>query len=417
VPLTRRSLDAWLSPRQVGADAAVTGRVAQIIDDVRRRGDAAVRDWTARLDGVLRTSARVEAAAAARALREWDAELKQDVEVASRRIRTFAEAIRPRDIRVGGETLAGVDARLVWEPLRRVAVYVPGGRHPLVSSLLMGVVTAQAAGVPEVAVFTPPEPTGEPASMILAAAAWLGVSEIYAVGGVQAVAAAAYGTESIRPVEALVGPGNRWVTEAKRQVRDVVRIDGLAGPSEVVVWGEPPADPRQAALDLLAQAEHDPDSWAIVLSTSDAWLDAVDRAVTTLDEAGLTSQAGVGAARPATPEEALSFINAFAPEHVELWGGAAAYAGGVRDAGATFVACPTPLGDYVAGPNHVLPTGGAARRDSVLTPYDFLRARTEVRRDRGDLGPVAAAGARLAAHEGLGGHERALRVFLGALDQ
>jgi histidinol dehydrogenase len=415
--LARRSLEAWLSPRRARRDNEVEQRVAQVIDDVRKRGDAALRRWTAELDGVVRSSVRVDAETVVRSLRAWDSGLRQDVELSARRVRTFAEAVCPRDVRVGSPALAGVEARLVWEPLRRAAVYVPGGRHPLVSSLLMGVVTAQAAGVPEVAVLTPPGPTGEPDEAVLAAAAWLGVTEIYAVGGAQAVAAAAYGTESIRPVEALVGPGNRWVVEAKRQVRDVVRIDGLAGPSEVVVWGEPPADPRQAALDLLAQAEHDPDSWAILLSTSEAWLSAVDALVATLDQDGLVQQAGVGAARAATPKDALAFINAFAPEHVELWGGAAPYADGVRTAGATFVACPTPLGDYVAGPNHVLPTGGAARRDSVLTPYDFLRARTEVRRGKGDLRPVAAVGARLAAREGLVGHERALTAFLGGLER
>lgn len=404
MPWACRSTDEWLRRVRGEPSPSVSAAVARILAEVRQSGDAAVREWTRRLDGVDRPTSRV-AWTGAPAL---PPALVGALELAGARIRAFAARSRPPEDR-DGLTEGGLSVRTVWEPLGRVAVYVPAGRFPLASSLLMGVIPAQVAGVRDIVVLTPPQANGEPDPVTLAAAAWLGIVEVHAVGGAQAVAAAAFGTESLRPVDALVGPGNMYVTEAKRQVADRIRIDGLNGPSEVVVWGEPPAPAAQAARDLLAQAEHDPASVALLVSQDAAWRDEVGRMASALSPE-LASQPGVGAVVVATAAEAVRFVNALAPEHLELWGPAGAHAGQITQAGATFVDCPSPLGDYVAGPNHVLPTGGQARRQSVLGVEDFLRRRTETRQT-GNSQPLAEAGALLAAAEGLDRHREALAWF------
>ena len=407
VPWVCRSTDEWRARVRGAETPAVTAVVAQILADVRQGGDAAVRGWTRRLDRVDRPTSRVawtDAPALPPALADALA-------LAGERIRAFATWSRPpvaRDGLSGG----GLTVRTVWEPLGRVAVYVPAGRFPLASTLLMGVIPAQVAGVRDIVVLTPPRADGEPDPVTLAAAAWLGIQEVHAIGGAQAVGATAYGTESVRPVDALVGPGNVYVTEAKRQVAHQIRIDGLNGPSEVVVWGEPPASAAQAARDLLAQAEHDPASVALAVSQDVAWLDEVGRIACALSPA-LTSQPGVGGVVVTTPDEAVRFVNALAPEHLELWGPAGVYADELTHAGATFIDCPSPLGDYVAGPNHVLPTGGRARRQSVLGVEDFLRRRTETRQV-GNPERLADQAAVLAAAEGLERHHDALAAFAAA---
>lgn len=409
MPLVTHRPDDWLSERR-RADAADTGtQVAEVLADVRRRGDLAVREWTRRWDGVDLDDYRVEASDVRQAWAALDSDLRGVLEFAADRIRAFAETTRPPRA-VSAPPADGIQARVIWEPLRRVAVYVPAGRWPLCSSVLMGGIPARVAEVGDVVLFTPPQRDGRPDPTTLAAAGLLGIEEVYLVGGAQAIAVAAFGTETVRAVEAVVGPGNRFVTEAKRQVQGMVRIDGLNGPSEVVIWGEPPAPVDQVALDLLAQAEHDPASWALVVSRDEEWLRHVGRAV---DEAGgdsLARQAGVGAVVVSGPDEAVRFINAFGPEHLELWGSPVQHRSRLTVAGATFLDCPTPLGDYVAGPNHVLPTGGRARFGSVLGVEDFLRRRTETR-VVGDMRRAAAAGARLARAEGLSRHAAALDRF------
>lgn len=404
MPWVCRSTDEWLTRVRGGDTPAVTAAVAQILADVATGGDAAVRGWTGRLDGVDRPTSRVawlDAPALPPALADALA-------LAGERIRAFATWSRPPAAR-DGLTDGGLAVRTVWEPLERVAVYVPAGRFPLASTLLMGVIPAQVAGVRDIVVLTPPRADGEPDRVTLAAAAWLGIQEVHAIGGAQAVGAAAFGTESVRRVDALVGPGNVYVTEAKRQVADRIRIDGLNGPSEVVVWGEPPASAAQAAQDLLAQAEHDPASVALVVSRDAAWLDEVGRLASALSPE-LASRPRLGGVLVETAAEAVRFINAMAPEHLELWGPAAVYAGELTHAGATFIDCPSPLGDYVAGPNHVLPTGGRARWQSVLGVEDFLRRRTETRQV-GNSSHLAEAAALLAAAEGLERHREALAAF------
>ncbi len=408
MPWTCRSADDWLK-RRPSADPSVSDAVAAILSDVQARGDEAVADWTRRLDRVDRAGSRVHLAGG---LHLISPPLAEALQVAASRIRTFAEASRPPSAQ-DGPTAGGLAVRTIWEPLGRVAVYVPAGRFPLASSLLMGVIPAQVAGVPDIVVLTPPQAHGEPDPVTLAAAAWLGIREVHAIGGAQAVAAAAFGTDSLLPVDAVVGPGSVYVTEAKRQVAHRVRIDGLNGPSEVVIWGEPPASPQQAAQDLLAQAEHDPQSLALAVSRDRAWLAEVGRIAAALSP-GLVSQPGVGGAVAATAQQAVAFINALAPEHLELWGPPEAYAAELGAVGATFINCPSPLGDYVAGPNHVLPTGGQARRQSVLGVEDFLRRRTETRRV-GDASQLAAAAATLAEAEGLAHHQAALGAFAGAV--
>jgi histidinol dehydrogenase len=415
VPLRRLDPTAWLSRRAAVAtmDRAVAERVARILEDVRTQGDAAVRRWTRELDGVEPDPVRVDADALRRAWDDLPAALREALAVSVEQVQGVAAAEARRagpDIPVS----RGVATQVVRTPLGRVLVYVPAGRAPLPSSLVMGVVPAQAAGVAQVGVLTPPGPDGRGDPTTLAAAHRLGVEEVWLVGGAQAVAAAAFGTETIPRADKVVGPGNLWVTEAKRQVAGVIGIDGLNGPSEVVVWGEAPASPGQAAADLLAQAEHDPRSWALLISTDAVWLaeagGEADRLAAGAGRPDLLDQPGVGAALLTDAAAAVAFINALAPEHAELWGGAEGYVDRVTGAGALFVGMPVPLGDYAAGPNHVLPTGGTARFASVLGVDDFVRRRT-VTRAGADSGGVAAAAAALAAAEGLEMHRRAALRF------
>lgn len=413
--LARRRAAAVLARRRRPGPAGTERTVRRILRTVERQGDEALFYWTEQLDRVRLEGLQVEPERLIRALDALADPVRAALERAVERVRAFHEAVAPPRA-VAGPATDGVQGRLLREPLDRVAVYVPAGRWPLPSSVVMGVVPAQVAGVREIAVFTPPRPDGEADPTTLAAAAYLGVREVYRVGGAQAVGAAAFGTATVRPVDKLVGPGNRWVTEAKRQVQGRIGIDGLNGPSEVVVWAEPPCDPDQVARDLLAQAEHDPESWALVVSTDAKLLEAVSGAAEERARewgvGDLLARRGVGAVAVDGPEAALAFVEEFAPEHLELWGEAERWRTAVRRAGAVFVGCPTPLGDYVAGPNHVLPTGGTARFASVLGVDDFLRRRTEVT-VAGAAAGVVRAGAVLAAAEGLVMHQRALEAFAG----
>jgi len=274
--------------------------------------------------------------------------------------------------------------------VRRAAVYAPGGRHPYPSSVVMGAVTARAAGVDEVVVAAPGHP------VILAAAALCGVDEVYRMGGAQAIAALAYGTETIRPVDVIVGPGSLWVQEAKRQVSGIVGIDGFAGPSDLTIIASAGADPEPLRLDLMAQAEHGEGSLVVAVSDDDALLDRLD----------------VGVTVHADLEAALAFAEALAPEHLQLAGEAAeALAPRVRNAGCLFVGIEsgTAFGDYVAGSNHTLPTDGAARFASGLSARHFRRRMAEVR-----VGPaapaLASAGAPIARAEGFEHHAASMEI-------
>jgi histidinol dehydrogenase len=291
-----------------------------------------------------------------------------------------------------------VRAERRWLPLNSVGIYVPGGRAAYPSSLVMAAVPAQLAGVRRIAVVTP-----RPAEPTLAVAHALGLTEVYAVGGAQAVAALAYGTETIAPVDKIVGPGNRWVTGAKLLVSSRVAIDLPAGPSEVLVVADATADPAQCAADLLAQAEHGPDSTAVLLSLSPALSEAVASVV---DGNGNVSVEDV-----ASLDEALARSEAFAPEHLELWiENAGEVARRVRNAGTVFVRTSAVVGDYAAGATHVLPTGGLARGAGGLGLESFLKPVQIVAASADGLRRARAIAAPLARAEGLPLHAAALEV-------
>jgi len=341
----------------------VLPRVTEIVADVRARGDEGLLDWTEQLDGerpVLRVpQERLEAA-------RLDEDVLAAVRALARAVASFSEAQRPRDTSV--EAVPGVVSERRWLPLASVGIYVPGGRAAYPSSLVMAAVPARVAGVERVAVVTP-----RPAEATLAVARELRIDEVYAVGGAQAVAALAYGTETIRPVDKIVGPGNRWVTAAKLLVSSAVAIDLPAGPSEVVVIADATAEAAQCAADLLAQAEHGPDSEALLLALDDSLAAAVAELV--------AGEQNVRVERVASLDEALSRSEAYAPEHLELWlEDADAAAARVRNAGTVFVRTSAVVGDYAAGATHVLPTGGLAKGagglglESFLKPVQFVYA-------------------------------------------
>jgi len=331
--------------------------VAPIVADVRERGDAALLEWTARLDGPRPDGMRVSREAIA------DASVDDDVLTALRRmieaVRAFSEAQRPADTRV--EAAPGIVSERRWLPLDAVGLCVPSGRSPLPSSLVMTAVPALVAGVSRVAVVTP-----SPSEAILVAARELGIDEIYAVGGAQAVAALAYGTGTIAPVDAVIGPGNAYVTAAKLLVSNRVRIDLPAGPSEVVVIADGSAVPMQVAAGLLAQAEHGDDSEALLLTDDDGLSEAVEELV--------VNHHNVRIERVASLDIALERAEAYAPEHLELHlAEPAPLLARVRNAGSVFVGCSSVVGDYAAGATHVLPTGGLARSTGGLGLEAYLK--------------------------------------------
>jgi histidinol dehydrogenase len=341
----------------------VLPQVLEIVDDVRARGDEALLDWTERLDGE-RTELRVprERLDAAR----LDPDVLRAVRELARAVAEFCRPQRPPDTAV--EAVPGIRAERRWLPLSSVGVYVPGGRAAYPSSLVMAAVPALVAGVDRIVVVTP-----RPAEVTLATARELGLDEVYAVGGAQAVAALAYGTDTIAPVDKIVGPGNRYVTAAKLLVSSSVAIDLPAGPSEVVVIADSSADPEQCAADLLAQAEHGADSDAILLSLDPALSEAVGSLVLGYGNVAVEDMASL--------DEALARAEAYAPEHLELWVDAADdVAARVRNAGTVFVRTSAVVGDYAAGATHVLPTGGLARGcgglglETFLKPVQFVRA-------------------------------------------
>lgn len=405
-------------------DPSVTAMVAAVLEDVRCRGDAAVLEATARFDGYVPASMAAlrigpeELEAAWRGLAE---PLRAALQAAAANIRAFHE--RQREPGYEERESDGTLRALRVQPLERVGVYVPGGRAAYPSSVLMNVVPAVVAGVPEIVVVAP-APGGERSPAVLAAAHLAGATEVWAIGGAQAIGALAYGTESIRPVDKIVGPGNRYVTEAKRQVFGTVAIDGLAGPTEVLVIADGTAPPRFVAADLIAQAEHDPDAEAILVTPDRRMAEAVRAA---LDELVARSpRAEIVRASLAAHgrivlvpdlETAVAWANRRAPEHLELLvADPEAWLPKIRHAGAVFLgaATPEPVGDYLAGPNHVLPTGGTARWASPLGVYDFVKRSSVVRYSRERLVRDAAAIVTLAEAEGLVGHADAVRVRLEA---
>lgn len=411
------ALRAKLARRGEAIDAGVEPAVRAILADVRRRGDRALAAATLRFDRVrvpakdlvvgrdrMRAACRELPAADLRALR-----------LAASRIRAFHRRQRERSFRFrdASGVLLGQEVR----PVDRAGLYVPGGRAFYPSSVLMNAIPARVAGVREVVAVSPPHEGGEPASLL--AACWVaGVDRLFRVGGAQAVAALAWGTESVPRVDKIVGPGNAWVATAKRLVSGAVSIDMIAGPSEVLVIADESARAELVAADLLAQAEHDPQASAICVTPSARLATAVARAVEeqlrTLPRAAIARRAirdhgAVVVTRGL--DEAIELANELAPEHLELAvRGARRLVARIRHAGAIFVGTATPeaFGDYLAGPNHVLPTGGTARFSSPLGVHDFVKRTSVIEATPRALARLAPPLLRLAAMEGLSAHAAAV---------
>jgi histidinol dehydrogenase len=389
-----------------------TPYVAEILDEVRNGGDAAVRRLTERFDraDVGPGELRVDPAEVEAAVGVLEPDVLNGLRKAIANVRTVVEAQIQQSSSV--ELPEGQRVEVVEVPVRRAGLYVPGGRAPYPSTLVMLAVTAQAAGVEEIAVCAPPGPGGRAQPIVLAACVLCEVHEVYRMGGAQAIAALAYGTESVKPVDVIAGPGNAWVQEAKRQVVGQVGIDGIAGPSELAVLATAGADPELVALDLLAQAEHGEDSGLWLISPDEDLLDRVQAAVERLaPERPSAVAAEAQLVQADTQAEALRMAEQLAPEHLQLVGEEAeALADRVRFAGCLFVGAGagTAFGDYVAGSNHVLPTGGAARFQSSLSAATFRRRMARVSLPGQAPARLAPAGAALARAEGFPVHAESM---------
>jgi histidinol dehydrogenase len=400
----------------VPAAASVAAEVAAIVEAVRVGGDAALGEYERRF-GAERWG-RVPPDDLSAALHALDPDVRAGLELAVANVSAVAAAGLDAEAEVTLDQ--GQSVRLREVPVRRAAVYAPGGRAPYPSSVVMGAVTARAAGVDEVVVAAPPHP------VILAAAALCGADEVYAMGGAQAIAALAHGTASVPRVDVIVGPGNLYVQEAKRQVSGLVGIDGFAGPSDLCVILSAGTHAEWAAADLRAQAEHGPDSLVVAVSDDPALLDEAERepaaggpAVAPAGGAGVAAAGGAGVqvtVHAEGMEAALAFAEALAPEHLQLMGAAAeALAPRVRSAGCLFVGrhAGTAFGDYVAGSNHTLPTEGAARFASGLSARHFRRRMAEVRIPPGAAQQLASAGAAIARAEGFEAHAASMEARIG----
>lgn len=407
-----RSLTAADLNRSGSLPAEVMDAAAAIVDDVRARGDAAVREYCLRFDGACPESFRVPDELVQGSLEMVDKEFLASLRRAYAQILEFHERQKENswfETRPDG-TILGVKVT----PVASAAIYVPGGRAQYPSTVLMDAIPAKVAGVPRLIMVTPPQRDGSLSAYTLAAAAVAGVDEVYAVGGAQAIGAVAYGTETIPAVDKIVGPGNAYVAAAKRHVSGDVGIDMIAGPSEVCVCADDSADPVVVAADLMAQAEHDPMASCYLVTPDEALpqrvLDAVERLVSqsprekitraSLDDRGVIVITG-------TLDEAVDAVNVVAPEHLELHcANAMGLLGKVRNAGAIFVGAwsSEPLGDYVAGPDHTLPTGGTARFSNPLGVYDFQKHSSVISYTPEGLLADASAVQTIAQAEGLWSH-------------
>jgi histidinol dehydrogenase len=427
--LSRRELLDELPRAEVDVEHA--GEVvAPILADVRARGAAALRDLAERFDGVRPAHLRVPAAAIAAAVDALDPVVREALEETISRVREVHAAQVPADFTV--QVAPGAQVRQRWVPVRRVGLYVPGGLAVYPSSVVMNVVAAQAAGVTSLAVASPPQKVGDglPDAVVLATCALLGVDEVYAVGGAQAVAMFAYGAAGsdevdgetlCEPVDVVTGPGNVYVAAAKRLVRGVVGIDAEAGPTEIAILADGTADADHVASDLVSQAEHDPLAAAVLVTSSVELAGAVeaklvDRAEATFHRGRVaTALAGAQSAIVLVDdlEAGLEVVTAYGAEHLEIQTvGAAELAERVTSAGAIFVGAysPVSLGDYMAGSNHVLPTGGCAHFTSGLGVHSFLRAVQVIEYDADALEQVAERIVALAEAEGLPAHGEAVRA-------
>ncbi|HLI15285.1 MAG TPA: histidinol dehydrogenase [Acidimicrobiales bacterium] len=408
-------------PRPDLGGAEPVAAVREILAGVRARGDAALREYTLAFDGVRLDELRVDDAAVAAAPSRIDPDLRLALEAARDAVASFHEhrPSPPPPFRRAGITVRRLDL-----PVERVGVYAPGGRAKYPSSVLMTAVPARVAGVGAIACCVPPSPDGSVADELLAAAAIAGVDEVYRVGGAQAIGAMAYGTESIAKVDVVVGPGSRWVSIAQREVRGVVGVPAaFAGPSEVVVVADASTPVDYAAIDLVVQAEHGPDGLAWLVTWSPAVAAAVRDAVARLvaasprgEETSATLAQGGYAVLVDGPEEALAVANAIAPEHLELLtADPEALVPLVRHAGAVFLGplAPASIGDYLAGPSHVLPTFATARFASALGVEDFVRRAHVIEVSTEGMEGAWRHVAALATAEGLPAHAESVRLRAG----
>lgn len=402
---------------QGGASEQAAALVDAILQQVRREGDAALLSLTERFDGVRPDPLRIPPERLASAWEQCPPPLQEALRLAHGRILDFHQRQVPADLSVTGPHGESLGRR--WRPVQRAGLYVPGGRASYPSTVLMNAVPAVVAGVERLVMVTPPGPGGEPNSTVLAAAHLAGINEVYRVGGAQAIAALAYGTASIPRVDVISGPGNLYVTLAKKAVYGQVAIDSLAGPSEVLVIADHTARVEQVAADLLAQAEHDPLAAAILLTTSEELASALPHAL----EAQLQGHPRAAITRSALQDWGLVVIcrdlnsaaalsDRFAPEHLELLvEEPQALAEQIQNAGAIFMGphSPEAVGDYLAGPNHTLPTSGTARFAGALSVETFLRHTSLIHFNRAALEATGQAVITLAESEGLHSHAESVR--------
>jgi histidinol dehydrogenase len=422
--LRRTAWDEWQVPdalldknielfgERIGPDEAVR----RILADVRQRGDAALIDWTERLDRVTPQALVVTAAQIKDAYTKVTPELIEAMQLAAQRIEDFHRGQPSLQwLHEGPEGLLGQLVR----PIPRVGIYIPGGEAPLFSSLLMTAIPAKVAGVPEIVVISPPQrDSGLPHPTTLVAAEIAGVDAIYVGGGAQAIGALAFGTATVPQVDKVCGPGNLFTTLAKRQVFGIVGIDGLPGPTETLVIADANADPQLVAADLLAQAEHDPLACAILLTPSRAMAEQVQAAVMTqLEELGRAEvivkslTRGSGIVVTESLAQSLALANRYAPEHLCLLvDEPARYLDQVQNAGGIFLGERSfeVLGDYVAGPSHVMPTGGTARFNSPVNVNDFLKLISVIGLNEAAFAQIGEAAEQMAAAEGLSAHAAAV---------
>lgn len=416
-PRTAAEWDEALSYRaRFGVDERVTPVVARLVADIRARGDEAVHEASAKFDGITFGAERFRVSES-----EWDAlaarcpeDTRRALELAARRVEAFHTAHKPLPTRLDGEG-AVLEQRI--QPMGAVLCYTPGGRAVYPSTVLMTAIPARVAGVGRVVVTSPAKGDSDVSPAIAAAARIAGAHELWRIGGAQAVVAFALGTERIAQVDKVVGPGNSYVTEAKRQLSSEVGIDSLAGPTEVLIVAERGVVPAKwIACDLIAQAEHDPEARAVLVTTSEELVDEVlaeiakerisDVTRDALREHGTAIVAG-------SLDEALAFADRYAPEHLELLvNEPRAHLDAVRRAGAVFVGgySPVPVGDYLAGPNHTLPTAGTARFASGLSTHDFVRRQSIIEWSEARLREDVGALRSIADAEGLPAHARAAEV-------
>ena len=402
------------------SDSDINDAVASITADIRNHGDQALLALTAKFDNLHAETVAdlaVDQDAMAAALNGLDAKLRAALELAADRIRRFHQKQLPQDFAYKDD--AGVQLGMRFTPVDAAGLYVPGGKAAYPSSVLMNAIPAMVAGV-ERRVMVVPARDGEVSPLVLAAASLAGVSEVWRIGGAQAVAALAYGTQTIDQVDKIVGPGNAFVAAAKRQVFGQVGIDSIAGPSEILVVADAQNDPNWIAADLLSQAEHDEAAQSILITDDADFADAVEAAVQAmlpqLERAAVAGQSWADNGAIITVpsmDEMPALANRIAAEHLELaLDDAAGWSGKIRHAGAMFLGRYTPeaIGDYVAGPNHVLPTARTARFSSGLGVADFMKRTTIVACDADGFSAIAPSGVALADAEGLGAHALSMRI-------